>query len=172
MTEQNRIIFLGDSLTAFHDWSAFGSHHNAGIAGDTTDGLLYRLHYTVEKKPKTVVVMIGINDLLQGRGIETMKRNYGKIFEQLKTTDTVVILSLLPVQMTPQTFEVNEKVILLNRFFKCESDERDFIYLDLYKRMVGQDGGLQNALTSDGVHLTPKAYSIWESALKARLSTF
>lgn len=43
MLKHNDLIFLGDSLTDFHDWSAFGRHHNAGTAGDTTDGLLYRL---------------------------------------------------------------------------------------------------------------------------------
>jgi len=43
MTLPSDLIFLGDSLTAFHDWSAFGKHRNAGVAGDTTDGLLHRL---------------------------------------------------------------------------------------------------------------------------------
>ncbi|WP_345976910.1 GDSL-type esterase/lipase family protein [Sulfurimonas sp. HSL3-7] len=172
MAKQSNLIFLGDSLTDFHDWSVFGEHHNAGIAGDTTDGLLQRLHYTLEKSPECLVLMIGINDLLQGQTVETIKENYLKIFEQLEPLDTVLVLSLLPVQMGPQTFEINEKVILLNHFLKRESNKRGFVYLDLYKTMIDSDGGLKNALTSDGVHLTPEAYSLWESALKAHLSTF
>jgi len=163
------LVFLGDSLTDFHDWSAFGTHHNAGIAGDTTDGLLYRLHYTLEKKPKTVVLMVGVNDLLQGQEIETMKRNYRKIFETIETIDTVVVLSLLPVQMVPQTELINEKIIRLNHFLKKECQARGFDYVDLYSLVVDIDGGIRNEFTTDGVHLTTQAYTIWERQLMTLL---
>ena len=166
MQKQSDLIFLGDSLTQFHDWSNFGEHHNAGIAGDTTDGLLYRLHYTLEKKPKTVLLMIGINDLLQGQYVETMQNNYLKIFEALTSIDTVYLLSLLPVEAMDQTVLINENVILLNHFIKSECSARGFVYIDLYKLMVDNSLGIQKELTSDGVHLTPKAYAIWEGTLK------
>ena len=166
MQKQFDLIFLGDSLTQFHDWSNFGKHHNAGIAGDTTDGLLYRLHYTLEKNPKTVLLMIGINDLLQGQYVETMQNNYQKIFEALTSIDNVYLLSLLPVEAMDQTVQINENVILLNHFIKSECSERSFVYIDLYKLMVDNSLGIQKEFTSDGVHLTPKAYEVWENALK------
>jgi lysophospholipase L1-like esterase len=119
----------------------------------------------LEKNPKCVVLMIGINDLLQGQTVDTMKKNYRKVCKQLESIDTVVILSLLPVQMMPQTFEINEKVILLNHFLKQESRERHFTYLDLYSTMVDEKGGIKASLSSDGVHLTPKAYTLWENIL-------
>jgi len=169
MTKQADLVFLGDSLTDFHNWANFGKHHNAGIAGDTTDGLLYRLHYTLEKKPKTLVLMIGINDLLQGQDVETMKKNYQKIFEKIGVVDTVVILSLLPVQMMAQTYEINEKVIVLNHFLKKESKERGFTFGNLYSSMADKEGGIKEGFTSDGVHLTPEAYKVWEKALKTLL---
>ena len=169
MQKPSSLIFLGDSLTDFHDWSNFGKHHNAGIAGDTTDGLLYRLHYTLEKKPATLVFMIGINDLLQGQYVETMKKNYVKIFEKVQGIENVIILSLLPVEAMDQTFQINENVILLNHFLLKESRDRNFLYIDLYRTMVDKAGGIQEDLTSDGVHLTPKAYDIWEEVLKTIL---
>lgn len=169
LTMQNGLIFLGDSLTAFHDWSVFGKHRNAGIPGDTTDGLLQRLHYTLEKKPVTLVLMIGINDLLQGQDIDTMKRNYQKIFEQIGVIDRVVLLSLLPVQMVPRTQLINEQIIRLNHFLKRECAQRGFVFGDLYRDMVDREGGIKDSFTSDGVHLTPEAYKIWEEALKTVL---
>jgi len=169
MQKQFDLIFLGDSLTQFHDWSNFGEHHNAGIAGDTTDGLLYRLHYTLEKKPETVLLMIGINDLLQGQYVETMQNNYLKIFEALMSIDTVYILSLLPVEAMDQTVQINENVTLLNHFLKSECRARGFVYIDLYKLMVNSNLGIQKEFTSDGVHLTPKAYAVWEKALEKYL---
>jgi len=172
MQKQSDLIFLGDSLTAFHDWSDFGSHHNAGIAGDTTDGLLYRLHYTLEKKPKAVVVMIGINDLLQGQSLEKIKENYTKIFERIKPISEVFVLSLLPVQALLQSREINENVIILNHFLRQESKTRGFEYIDLYTPMSDNNGGLKKELSSDGVHLTAKGYGIWQRAMKAHLPTF
>jgi len=169
MTKQSDLIFLGDSLTDFHDWANFGEHHNAGIAGDTTDGLLYRLHYTLEKKPKTTVLMIGINDLLQGQDLETMKKNYKKIFEKTEGINNIFILSLLPVQAMAQTEQINENVIRLNHFLRSESNKRAFVYIDLYCLMVDKNGGIKEDLTSDGVHLTPKAYEVWEETMKVIL---
>ncbi len=169
VNNKNDLIFLGDSLTQFHDWSSFGKHHNAGIAGDTIDGLLYRLHYTLEKKPKTVVLMIGINDLLQGQYVETMQSNYLKIFEKLTSIDTVYLLSLLPVEAMEQTLQINENVILLNHFIKSECSARGFIYVDLYKLMVDNSLGIKKEFTSDGVHLTQKAYDVWENTLEKYL---
>lgn len=169
MYQNSKLIFLGDSLTQFHDWSNFGAHHNAGIAGDTTAGLLYRLHYTLEKAPQTLVLQIGINDLLQGQYIETIQENYLKIMTKIQNIPKIVLISLLPVEMYDGSHEINEKIILLNHFLKHTCKQYGFIYVDLYTQMVGSDGGIQKAFTSDGVHLTDKAYKVWESVLKDHL---
>lgn len=166
MPTQYDLIFLGDSLTDFHDWSAFGRHHNAGIAGDTTDGLLYRLHYTLGKKPGTLVLMIGINDLLQGRDVGSIEENYAKIFEKIEGIDKVIVLSLLPVKAVPETAVLNREVKQLNRYLQNESQKRGYIFVDLYSLTVDKNGGLTEDYTSDGVHLTPMGYDVWENALK------
>ncbi len=163
------LIFLGDSLTDFHDWSAFGEHHNAGIAGDTTDGLLYRLHYTLDKRPETLVLMIGINDLLQGQTIESIEQNYAKIFKQIAGIDTVVILSILPVKAMPETTSINNDIRELNTYLQKESQKRAFTFVDLYSLMAGKNRGLKERYSSDGVHLMPAAYRVWEEALKTIL---
>ena len=160
------LIFLGDSLTDFHDWSAFGKHHNAGIAGDTTDGLLYRLHYTLEKGAETLVLMIGINDLLQGQAIGSIKQNYAKIFEQIEGINTVVILSVLPVKAVQETTSINNDIRELNTYLQQESRKREYTFVDLYSLMADEKGGLKERYSSDGVHLMPAAYRVWEEALK------
>ena len=165
MAKQSDLIFLGDSLTDFHDWSAFGEHHNAGIAGDTTDGLLYRLHYTLDKRPETVVLMIGINDLLQGQPIEKMEQNYARILEQMEDIHTVVILALLPVKAVPETAAINNDIRELNTYLQKESQQRGYTFVDLYSLMADETGGLKERYSSDGVHLTPAAYRVWEEAL-------
>ena len=169
MPKQTPLIFLGDSLFQFHDFSNFGPHHNAGIAGDTTDGILYRLHYTLEKEPSSLVLMIGINDLLQMQYVEIIKENCLKIFKKLDLLDKVYICSILPIEMMDGSFDINEKIIILNHFLKQEALQRGYIYVDIYREMVAEDGGIQKALSSDGLHLTAKAYTILEKVLKDHL---
>jgi len=165
MVHKSDLIFLGDSLTDYHDWSSFGPHHNAGIAGDTTDGILYRLHYTLDKKPKRVILMIGINDLFQGATLQEIKSNYIKIFDGLKGVDDLIILSLLPVIMEPQTELINEQVIALNHFLKKASKEYDARFIDLYRHFIDSRNGLKESYTVDGVHLSVKGYEVWEKVL-------
>ena len=109
--------------------------------------------------------MIGVNDLLQGQNIEVMKENYTKIFTQVKEIPEVVILSLLPVYASAQTAMINENIIRLNHFLRSECSKRGFLFIDLHKLMCDTDGGMKEELTSDGVHLTPKAYTIWQQQL-------
>ena len=169
MPKQTQIIFLGDSLFQFHNFSSFDPHHNAGIAGDTTDGVLYRLHYTLKKEPRFLILMIGINDLLQGQYVEIIKENFLKILKRLDTIEKVYLCSILPIAMMDESFDINEKIILLNHFLKKEAKERGYVYVDIYKEMVAKDGGIQKDLSSDGVHLTAKAYGILERTLKDHL---
>ena len=169
MKKKSDLIFIGDSLTQFHDWSSFGAHHNAGIAGDTTDGLLYRLHYTLDKKPTTVVLMIGINDLLQGQYLEIIQQNYQNILKHFQAIENVYLLSILPIEIMKQTTQINKDIIALNHFLKKEASDRGYLFVDLYSNMVDENSGIKDELSSDGVHLTSEAYKIWEKVLKNHL---
>ena len=59
--KNTKLIFLGDSLTMRHNWSNFTAS-NMGIDGDSTKGLLSRMHLSYNAQ--TVVFMIGVNDIL------------------------------------------------------------------------------------------------------------
>ena len=61
------IVFIGNSITeGGKDWGAklgIDNAKNRGISGDVTDGVLLRLGELIKYKPKSIFVMIGINDL-------------------------------------------------------------------------------------------------------------
>lgn len=163
------LLFLGDSLTAFHDWQDFGGHYNAGVPGDTTEGLLYRLGYLLDKGPHTVVLMIGINDLLQGVNLETVKTNYRLIIESLEDVGRVILLSNLPITRFADADGLNAKVIVLNMFLKELASTHGLTYLDLYACFKDESGKLKEAYTTDGVHLTAMGYEVWEEQLTSIL---
>jgi hypothetical protein len=63
------IVMLGDSLTEGGLWSEYFPNVkmlNRGLASDTTLGAFGRLDEVINRGPKTVFLMIGINNCLIG----------------------------------------------------------------------------------------------------------
>ncbi len=164
--KQSNLIFLGDSLTEYYNWQHFGSHHNAGISGDTTGGVLYRIDTILQRKPHTIVLMIGINDLLNDISIEQVQRNYFKILDGLSEVKHLVILSTLPVGDVYQANQINKNVITLNLFLQNEAMKRQLLYIDLHTSFAENYSGIQQQYTIDGVHLNNQGYLLWENILK------
>ena len=95
------VIFLGDSLTQLWDREAWQRYFtgfpalNAGVGGDRTDHLLWRLDNGMlhHLRPKLIVLLIGTNDLTLGRppalvaeGIRTILLQLQKRWQQASST--------------------------------------------------------------------------------------
>ena len=60
--EQGDVVFLGDSITRGGSWYELHPDspiRNRGIGGDTTSGVLARLHQVTSGKPSQVLLLIG-----------------------------------------------------------------------------------------------------------------
>ena len=156
------LVFLGDSLTHRHNWSNFKAS-NMGIDGDTTDGVLSRMK--LSSQAKTIVLMIGTNDILQGTKMSKIKTNYSKILNTFKTQQKIYILSVLPVIDNKQTQSINHNIRTLNAWLKTEVKHHNMTFLNFYPHFL-QAQGLAHPLTTDGIHLTAKGYKLWEKLLK------
>ncbi len=165
---ENEIIFLGDSITDGCNWGEMFQDKrviNRGISGDLTSGVLHRLNEVVESKPLKIFLMIGINDLADGKIEREVVYNIEQIVKIIhkKTPDTEIYLqSLLPVNKDYTIFEnhVNktEQIIRINRALKNFSNANDITYVDLYSLFVTKDQKLNPDYTNDGLHLTVEKY--------------
>jgi len=164
---KSKLIFLGDSLTMRHNWSNFKAA-NMGIDGDTTGGVYSRMHQT--SQADTIVLMIGVNDILNQVQLPRIQSNYTKILNSFFKEQKVYILSLLPVIDDKRTKKINQDIKAMNKWLEQEVKKRDFTYLNFYPKFLDTNKkGLSKPFTSDGIHLTPKAYKLWEKALKEAL---
>ncbi len=167
------IIFLGDSLTDLCEWSELFKNDkikNRGICGDTTEGILNRIDNIIEAKPQKLFILIGINDLNQGRKVEDVLRSYKSILrtlqEQIPKTQ-VFIQSVLPVNnYSFPNNGVNEKVVKINTALKDLAKEFSFHYIDLFSSFLDSQNQLDAQYTSDGVHLNGKGYLIWQKIIE------
>lgn len=160
-----RIILLGDSLVADHDWqSRMPSYKvvNFGVPGSMAADLLASLPDIKQQTPyaDVIMVMVGTNDLLTGNFafITTLK----KIFIQLNhdfPTAEILGNSLFPMKLP----HISEQTITnLNSHIEAFTVQTGCCFLDTHRRLSNTD---QPIFLEDGVHLTEAAYEIWTRAL-------
>lgn len=171
------VVFLGNSITERGPWSEyFPSQYilNRGIGGDNTFGVLARLDKVIALAPKKIFIMIGINDVGRGTPLSTILDNYQKLVLRIRTESPktkIYIQSVLPLNDSILTADYlkNKKgtVRELNIGLRELAGDLKVTYLDLHSDLfVDHNGDLKPELTPDGIHLFPKAYSIWAAYLK------
>ena len=109
--DENRVVFMGNSIT--EGWSNFdpdffidNPYVNRGISGQTTPQMLIRFKPdVVNLKPKSVVILAGINDIAGNTGpmkIENIAENIFSMSEIAKSNNIeVFICSVLPAKAFP-----------------------------------------------------------------------
>lgn len=172
-----QIIFLGDSITDYCEWSElFGNHKikNRGISGDRTDGILNRLDEILQAQPQKIFIMVGINDLIQGREIGEIFNNYKsivlKIKDQLPDTQ-LFIQSVLPINTLKAQEKLflrfnNSKVREFNAKLQDLAKEFSLPYIDLLAVFADSNRELDARYTTDGVHLNGEAYLLWKKIIE------
>lgn len=173
---ENEIVFLGDSLTDGCNWDEMFPNKNVvnrGISGDQTSGVLSRLDEVTESKPLKVFLMIGVNDLAQGKIDEEVVYNIKQIVKIIhkKSPGTQIFLqSLLPVNKAfdffPNHINKTEHIIRINRALKNFSDVNDITYIDLYSLLADKNNQLDSEYTNDGLHLKGRGYLVWKEAVE------
>ena len=163
------VVVLGDSLTEQLDWAEWlpGTEAlNRGISGDTTEGMLARIHEVLDRNPEIVIIQGGINDLKEGRSFEDVFRRITKMVEVIKAQGSEPVLcSALTVERSfPRSEGINAAVRRLNGALREYCILHNVEWIDLIEEMGAQDF-LPGHLSLDGIHLQPEAYSIWVSLL-------
>jgi lysophospholipase L1-like esterase len=167
---ENRIIFLGDSITQNWNLADFfpgKPYVNRGISGQTTPQILLRIRQDViELKPKAVVILAGTNDIAENTGpisIEAIEGNLASMVELAQKNGIQVILaSVLPAARYNwrPVIQPIEKIRSLNQWMKEYASRTGVEYLDYYSAMVDQKSRLKDELGTDGVHPNSAGYAV------------
>ena len=172
------IIFLGDSITGWCQWSELFQNlriKNREIGGDRTDGVLFRLDEVLSSSPDKIFIMIGINDLADGADFHKVLENYKVIIQRIseKSPGTkIYIQSLLPVNKQllakyyPKSKITDENIRKLDNSLEDLSSKFQLNYIDLYSLFKKDEDQLDERFTYDGLHLNGNGYLIWKSAIE------
>jgi len=183
------VLFMGDSIT---DWwrnpgrgepingaiplggkavfeKYFGTMKvaNFGIAGDTTQGVLWRLQNGEAEgyKPKAIMLMIGTNNTGRNTPPEIAMGVADIVFEMRKDFPEAKILLL---GIFPRSFggpKIQPQIDEINRIISTLHDNQHVFYMDISSKFLAADGSISKEIMSDGLHPTSKGYEIWANAV-------
>jgi lysophospholipase L1-like esterase len=166
---QHRLgVVVGDSLSLWLPAQSLPNSHlwlNQGISGDTTKNILRRVNAFKQTRPDSIYLMAGVNDLRKGESDETILRNLRQIMRQLRSNHrdaNIMVQSILPTSIGISS----ERIQNLNQAIELIAYQEKVNYLDLYSRFVSEEGQMASELSTDGLHLNGRGYSIWSSVLR------
>lgn len=176
------LIFIGDSIT--EGWETGGKEvwkkyyeprkaMNAGISGDRTQHVLWRLdNGNVEKlAPRLAVLMIGTNNFGMNSA-EEIATGIKAIVEKLRATlpsTKVLVLGVFPRGETPDD-PLRVTNIAVNALIKNLGDDKLVHYLNINDILLNADGSQDREIMPDLVHLTPKGYQRWADAIEPKVA--
>jgi len=190
------VLFMGDSIT---DWwrsagrgrgtndvipmggkAVFEKHFgsmkvaNFGIAGDTTQGVLWRLQHGEGEgyKPKAVMLMIGTNNTGRNSPPEIAMGVANVVFELRKDFPDAKILLLAIFPRSGPTTKVRAQIDEINKTISALHDNQHVFYMDIGSKFLAADGSIPKDIMSDALHPTSKGYEIWAEAVHDTLVSF
>jgi acyl-CoA thioesterase-1 len=159
---------------------------NPAVNGFTTRDLIANeLGYVATLKPDLVSLLIGVNDLVQGRTPEDYRQALVKINDEVAAlglgSGRVVAISIPNWSATPAaaTFGNPEQLRVLtetfNRIALREAEARGFIWIDITTASISGSGS-PGWISSDQLHPADAQYAawaevIWESVREAWTAT-
>jgi lysophospholipase L1-like esterase len=182
----SEVLFMGDSITDF--WrNASGNNAgkqvldkyfghlkvaNFGIAGDTTQGVLYRLQNGEGQgfSPKAVMLMIGTNNTGRNTGEEIAEGVGAVVLELQKDFPKAKILLLGIFPRSTANDPVRATIAEINKIISKLDDGDRVSYLDIGAKFLDADGNIPKDVMNDALHPTSKGYEIWAEAVKEPLT--
>ncbi len=137
---------------------------NRGFGGSQMSDLVYYVEETVlNYAPRTVVVYEGDNDSSAGKRSQQILEDFQEFVEAVLTgqpSTRIVILSIKPSLARWDVWPEMQKSNAAIEAYAATDARVDFI--DVGTDMLGADGlPIAEYLVSDGLHMTPEGYAVW-----------
>lgn len=165
------IVFLGDSQIEQCEWSELMvidslAVLNRGITGDHVVGVRERLPEILRHRPSQLWLLVGVNDLLFGRNVAEIGRDYRALVQTIRRerreTD-LILLGLPPVNnQIKKTGISNTDIQALNEELARIAKEYALPFVDLHAPLSDAVGQLDARFTEDGLHLNGAGYKQWK----------
>lgn len=166
--EEAAVILLGDSFISKYDWPVLSSAikiANFGLGGSEIRNLNERKKEYLSINADTIVIWAGINDLVNGRHIDSLIADFQNLTSMLKNQGRIIYcITVLPLK-TDQLIKdqsVNNQITRFNNFLKLNYKTID-LFEDREPNLISQ------IYDEDGLHLNAVGYRIADVNLTRNL---
>lgn len=166
-----KVIFLGDEITKNYNLYAYFDQENLvnqGITSGTIPKVMENLNSAIMLSPKKVVIMIGVNDLINANGIDnSIKENYKNLIDAIRNRSPkteIIIESLLPINSEKYS-NLNKDITEFNNYIKSIADLYNLEYIDLWS-IFNKKNNSTDSYAKDGINLNIKGYELITEALE------
>lgn len=170
--KKDNIVFLGDSITEYYPIDEIFNLPiiNSGKSGYKTDQIIPELKELVyQYNPTSVYILIGTNDFRDeddDKLVNEVEENIVKIVENIqkyRSKAKIYIQSIYPVNRTIKNnnanYRQNDEIKEVNNYLKEYCEKEHLTYIDMYNRLIDEDGNLSKEYTNDGLHPNELGYS-------------
>ena len=173
-------LFLGDSITDFYDLDKYYEGLpvvNSGISGNTTEDILNDMKGRVyDYNPSKVFLLIGTNDLIHDISVDDIVSNIEKIVNEINSNEPqseIYVESVYPVNdnLDEDMVDVrnNDDIMEINEKIKKYCEDNGYNYINMYDKLLDDDGNFNEEYTDDGLHPNSKGYEVITDELKKYL---
>lgn len=167
------VAFMGDSITALWDLSAYDSSPtlNFGRSGDNTEQMLARFHnQVIDSDPAVVVILGGINDFQErGQAGTNTDAIQAMASEAQEVGIKVILCSVLPTDYSNPNLNLQE-IRSFNQELIQLARENGYLYADYYDVMVNPDGTTNDSLFKDHIHPNAAGYAVMWTVISPLLN--
>jgi lysophospholipase L1-like esterase len=174
------LLFLGDSITegwgvapAYREHFGKYSTLNLGLAGDTTQNVLWRLEHGALNgaHPRVVVILIGINNVAGGFSPEDTSAGVRSVVDAVQNrlpAARVVLLAILPAGQDAET-PLRQRIQETNRLLEGLPKPDNVQLYDIGGVLLEPDGSIARSTLRDFLHPTAEGFERLSRALEPLL---
>ena len=164
------VVMLGDSLVALARWNEIFPETriaNRGVSGDTVSGASARLDTVFAVRPKLVVVMVGINDVLVNNDRAAVIATYDQMIGKLKASMPVVVQA---IPLCSARGCQRARISAFNAAVREIAMRRGATFIDINQK-IAPAGTIESKFTTDGIHLSAAGYAAWRDEIAPFVTT-
>lgn len=174
-------VFVGDSITELYKLDDYYKNFkvvNSGKSGYKTTDILDNIDTMVyDYNPTKIFLLIGTNDFLnKDVNPDEVYENITKIIENIQKNRKyakIYVESIYPtchhdnekVNLSETNKRPNKKLKEINKKLKDYCEKNNITYIDVYSKLVDEDGELNLDYTVDGLHLSKEGYDVVSKTL-------
>ena len=144
---------------------------NPAVNGFTTVDLIAKeLGYIADLKPDIVSVLIGVNDLVQGRGLELYRDSLVEVYDAIPRTANTAAISIPNWSIVPAARDFGDPSHLkaltekFNEVAQREATTRGFTWIDLTE-VSSRQSPSRTWIAADNLHPGDDQYAAWADVI-------